>query len=131
VPGGYTVEDVSGTTLSFRNGAIGSLTASNFAIPWKWNWDLKIISQSFVADFIDSNHANLTFTNVDHPQSDTIFQQEKVQSEQDDYMEELQNLFEAIQTGKDTRTPMREGAKTLEIVLAAGHSAETGLPVKI
>jgi predicted dehydrogenase len=131
VPGGYTVEDVSGTIINFRNGAVGSLTASNFAIPWKWSWDLKIISQSLVADLTDSNHASITYTNVQNPQLDTVLPQEKVQSEQDDYREELQDLFEAIQTGRETRTPMREGAKTLDIVLAAGRSADTGLPVKI
>jgi predicted dehydrogenase len=131
VPGGYTVEDVSSTILNFRTGAVGSLTASNFAIPWKWAWDLKIISQSLVADLTDSNHASITYTNVHNSQSDTVLPQEKVLSEQDDYMEELQDLFEAIQTGRETRTPMREGAKTLDIVLSAGLSADTGLPVNI
>ncbi len=131
VPGGYTVEDVSGTIFTFRNGAIGSLTASNFAIPWKWTWDMKIITKAFVADLIDSNHATFTFTNVPDPQWDTELPQEEVRSEQDDYMEELQELNRAILTGVNTRTPMREGAKTLDIVLAAGESAESGLPVKL
>lgn len=131
VPGGYTVEDVSGTIFNFRNGAVGSLTASNFAIPWKWTWDMKIITKTFVADLIDSNHATFTFTNVPDPQWDTVLPQEEVRSEQDDYMEELQELYRAILTGVNTRTPMREGAKTLDIVLATGESAESGLPVKL
>jgi predicted dehydrogenase len=131
VPGGYTVEDVSGTVLNFRNGAIGTLTASNFAIPWKWTWDLKVIAQKLVADLADSNHASFTFTALPDPQWDTVFPQENVSSDQDDYLEELLDLEQAIRTGGPTRTPLREGARTLDVVLAAARSAESGLPEKV
>ncbi len=131
VPGGYTVEDVSGTVFSFKNGAIGVLAATNSAIPGKWAWDFKVVTQAVVADLDDSNHGKFTFTNAPDPKLASVFPQEKVEAEQDDYLHELHDLLDAIQTGKETRTPMREGAKTLEMVLAADRSAKTGLPVSL
>jgi len=37
----------------------------------------------------------------------------------------LQDLLTAIRTDGQTRTPMREGAKSLDMALAATQSAET------
>lgn len=124
VPGGYSVEDVSGSIFSFESGAVGVLTATNQAIPWKWTWDCKLITQFLVADILDSNHANLTFTNLPEVNPQSKFPVETVASDQDDYLLELKNLLKAIHTGGDTLTPMREGAHTLEVVLAAARSAE-------
>jgi predicted dehydrogenase len=126
VPGGYTVEDNSGTVFSFKNGAIGVLTATNNAIPWKWTWDLKIVAQSVTAEFLDSNQATFTYTDLPDPYPGTFFPGETISTIQDDYMLELKDLLWAIQTGGQTRTPLREGALTLEVVLAAAKSAQSG-----
>jgi predicted dehydrogenase len=42
---GYSVEDVSGTVINFKNGAVGVLAATNAAIPWKWTWDFKVVAK--------------------------------------------------------------------------------------
>lgn len=124
VPGGYTVEDVSGTIFTFESGAIGVLTATNNAIPGKWTWDCKLVTESMVADLLDSNHATMTFTNLPDSTDKTIFPVETITSDQDDYKLELEDLLVSIRTGASTLTPMREGAQTLEVVLAAARSAE-------
>jgi hypothetical protein len=38
---------------------------------------------------------------------------------------------DAGETGQPTRTPLREGAKTLDLAAAAVQCAETGLPVTL
>jgi predicted dehydrogenase len=124
VPGGYTVEDVSGTIFSFVSGAVGVLTATNNAIPWKWTWDCKLVTQSLVADLQDSNHATITFTNQSVTGDQTVFPVETISSDTDEYMLELEDLLRAIRSGGDTVTSMREGARTLDVVLAASRSAE-------
>jgi len=126
----YTVEDVSGSIFSFKKGGIGVLTANNGAIPWKWAWDFSITTDSFHVEFKDSSHARLTYTNIQQPTPDTVFPTETISIEQDDYFIELTDLLNSIETGGETRTPMREGARTLEIVIAAARSAESGEVVR-
>jgi len=43
----------------------------------------------------------------------------------------MRDLLDAIRTGGETRTPLREGAKSLDLALAATRSAETGMPVSL
>ncbi len=125
-PGGYSVEDVSGTVISFKNGAVGVLSATNNAVPWKWAWDFKLVTRSLSVDFEDSNRATFTFTDLPQPEPNAFFPVESLAVEQDDYMLELLDLLGAIRKGTPTRTPLREGALSLELALAAARSAESG-----
>ncbi len=122
---GYTVEDVSGTLVSFENGGVGVIYATNGAIPGKWINDYRLVAGRLTAEFTDANHATFTHTAGDYLKMHTIA------SEQDYYRLEMLDLYEAIRTGGATRTPLREGALSLDLALAATRSAETGLPVKI
>jgi predicted dehydrogenase len=128
---GYTVEDVSGTVFAFQNGGIGVLSATNNAIPWRWAWDMRLVSQSVVADFKDANHASFVFTDIKDPQPDTFLPSETISVEQDEYMLELYDLLNAIKTGAPTRTPMREGALTLDMAFAAARSGQSNSPVEL
>jgi predicted dehydrogenase len=130
-PGGYSVDDVSGTVISFKSGAVGVLSATNNAVPWKWAWDYKLVARSLSVDFHDSNHATYTFTDIYLPEPSSHFPSESLAVEQDDYMLELLDLVKAIRRGTSTRTPMREGARSLELALAATRSAETGEVVRL
>lgn len=121
----YTVEDVSGTVIGFQNGGIGVIYATNGAIPGKWINDYRLVAQKVTAEFTDANHAAFTFTAKPYLQMATVA------SDQDYYKLELLDLVRAIQTGGSTRTPMREGALSLDLALAATRSVESGLPVKI
>lgn len=121
----YTVEDISATVVQFQSGALGVLTATNGAIPMRWEYSLRLVAQNLTVSFADANHAELTHTGV--PQAE----QETVQSQADVYALEMLDLLEAIETRRPTRTPMREGARTLELVLAADRSTASGMPVRI
>jgi predicted dehydrogenase len=116
---GYTVEDVSGTVIGFKSGGIGVIYASNNAVPMKWTNDYRLVTRAITAEFDDANHARLTYTTTPDLEVETIV------SEEDYYLLELKDLLRAIETGGNTLTPLREGALTLELALAAARSAET------
>jgi predicted dehydrogenase len=115
----YTVEDVSATVYGFQNGAIGVIYATNGAIPGKWINDYRLVSQKLTAEFSDANNAAFHFT------AETPVRTETVSGEKNIYLAELQDLLGAIRTDGLTRTPLREGAESLDVALAATRSAET------
>jgi predicted dehydrogenase len=121
----YTVEDVSATVFGFQGGAIGVIYATNGAIPGKWINDYRFVAQRLTAEFSNANNALLHFT------AETPVRTETIQSEKNIHLAELQDLLTAIRTDGQTRTPLREGAKSLDMALAATHSAETRQEVSL
>lgn len=115
----YTVEDVSATVFGFKDGAIGVIYATNGAIPGKWINDYRLVTQKVTAEFSNANNALLHFT------AETPVRTETISSERNVHLAELQDLLTAIRTDGRTRTPLREGAKSLDMALAATQSAQT------
>ncbi|MGB8984258.1 MAG: Gfo/Idh/MocA family oxidoreductase [Anaerolineales bacterium] len=115
----YTVEDVSATVFGFQGGALGVIYATNGAIPGKWINDYRLVSQKLTAEFTNANNALFHFT------AETPVRTETISSEKNVHLAELQDLLTAIRTDGQTRTPMREGARSLDMALAATQSAET------
>lgn len=116
---GYTVEDTSATIFGFRSGALGVIYASNGAIPNKWINDYRVVTRNITAEFSNANHA------IFHMTSQEGIPQRTVSSERNVHRAELLDLITAIRTGATTRTPMREGALSLKMALAATESART------
>jgi predicted dehydrogenase len=125
----YTVEDVSGTVFGFANGGIGTISATNGAIPGRWTNDYRVVTQNVTAEFTDANHATLVHTAGASAESD--LRTEIVASDQDVYKLEFLDIIDAIRAGRPAAIPMREGAKSLGLALAATRSAETGLPERV
>jgi predicted dehydrogenase len=116
----YTVEDVSGTVVGFANGGIGVLYATNGAIPGKWTNDYRVVAKNVTVEFTDANHAEFVFTGAPTLRTETVA------GEEDYYRSEMLDLHAAIAAGRPAATPIREGAKSLDLALAATKSAETG-----
>jgi len=121
----YTVEDVSATVFGFQGGAIGVIYATNGAIPGKWINDYRLVSQNLTAEFTNADNAVFHFT------AETPVRTETIRGEKNVYLAELQDLLTAIRTDGETRTPMREGARSLDMALAATQSAETHREVSL
>lgn len=121
----YTVEDVSATIFSFSKGGLGVIYATNGAIPNRWINDYRVVSKNLTAEFTDANHA--TF----HHTADPNRQPEVIASGRDIYLSEMQDFLTAIRAGHKTRTPLQEGAKSLDLALAAMHSAQTEREVRL
>ena len=112
----YTAEDVSATVVSFQNRALGVVYATNGAIPGKWINDYRVVAQNVTADFANANQATFTFTAA--PEREPLV----IASDKDFRLALVEDLLRAIRTGGETRVPLREGAKTLDLVLAAARS---------
>ena len=121
----YTVEDVSATIFGFPKGGVGVIYATNGAIPNRWINDYRVVSKHITADFTNANNATFHYT----AQPDQ--QPEIIASDRDVYLFEMQDFLSAIRTGQKTRTPLREGAKSLDLALAATRSAQTGNEVQL
>jgi predicted dehydrogenase len=121
----YTVEDVSATIYGFPGGALGVIYATNGAIPGKWINDYRFVSQKLVAEFTNANNAVFHFT------SESPVPMETISSEKNIYLAEMQDLLTAIRTDGQTRTSMREGAKSLDMALAATRAAQARLEVSL
>ncbi len=115
---GYTAEDVSATVVSFANGALGVVYATNGAIPGKWINDYRAVTSRLTAEFASANQATFVFTA--EPERESLV----IASDRDFRLAQTQDLLRAIRTGGETRTPLREGARTLDLVLAAVRSNE-------
>ena len=115
----YTVEDVSATVFGFSKGGLGVIYATNGAIPNRWINDYRLVAQNLTAEFTDANHA--TFHHTARPDRPP----EVIDSSRDMYLAEMQDFLTAIRTGSPTRTPLREGAKSLDLALSATYSAQT------
>ncbi len=115
---GYTVEDVSATVVSFASKALGVVYATNNAIPGKWINDYRVVARYLTADFADANHATFTFTGGEERPPLVIA------SDRDFRRRVIEDWLNAIRTGGETRTPIREGAKSLDLVWAATQSNE-------
>jgi len=112
----YTIEDVSASVVSFRAGGLGVVYATNNAIPNKWIHDYRLVAQKMTVDFTNVNTATLYYTDERPPQT--------IQATRDFRLLQTLDLINAIQNGGETRTPIREGAKSLDLVLAAVRSNE-------
>lgn len=121
----YTIEDVSATVISFKNGSIGVVYVTNGAIPNRWINDYRFVAQYLTAEFSDSNNATLYHT------ADPDSVPQTISSERDVLKEQMLDLIEAIRTGKETRTPIREGALSLDLALGAAESAQRRVEVRL
>jgi UDP-N-acetyl-2-amino-2-deoxyglucuronate dehydrogenase len=116
----YTVEDVSATIFGFSKGGLGVIYATNGAIPNRWINDYRMVSKNLTVEFTDANHATFHYT------AESDREPEVIASDRDYYLSQMQDFLSAIRTGQQTRTPLREGAKSLELALAATRSAKLG-----
>jgi predicted dehydrogenase len=96
----YTIEDTSGTVIEFKNGGIGVIFASNNAIPGKWINDYHIVTNKLTAEFTDANNAIFTYT------AGPELQKEVISSQDNFYLRELLDLYQAITKNTATRTPI-------------------------
>jgi predicted dehydrogenase len=121
----YTVEDVSATVIAFKSGALGVICATNGAIPGRWINDYHVVAQNLTAEFSDANHATFHFT------AEPERPPQIISAETDYHQAEMLDLLNAIRTNGQTRTPIREGALSLDLALSAARSADRGLPVEM
>lgn len=114
---GYDIEDVSAIVFGWDDGRIATLNASNIAVPGKWHKDWALFAERLTGRFTGWNDAVLTRTAGE-------VRDEVVAGATDPFVAQLADLADAIRDRRAPRAPLREGAATLRLALAARRSAE-------
>jgi predicted dehydrogenase len=121
---GYDVEDVSATIFGWDDGRIASLTASNIAIPGVWHKEWAIMAEGATGRFTSWNDAVLTQTAGE-------VRSETVAGVTDPFVAQLADVAGAIAERRAPAIPLREGADTLRLALAAVRSAREGRELRL
>jgi len=119
----YTVEDVSVTIIRFQAGGIATISATNGAIPGRWDCDWRLVLPELTADFQDANHA------VFHQTSRPWTAATTVAAEKDMFLAQTLDLLAAIRDNRPASVPIEEGVRSLGLALAATQSAVSHAPV--
>jgi len=117
---GYTVEDTSAAVVRFRSGALGSLAATNCAVPGEWNNPFSVVCERVTARFRDANHAEFVFTGGPRPVV------RAVDGSEDLHRAEILAFVRAVRGRGPNPAPVEEGLAGLELVDAVARSAAAG-----
>ena len=84
-----------------------------------------MVTAHLTAEFADANHA------VFHHTSGGAVRSEEVTSEEDVYKLEVLDFYAAVVDGRPAKIPLREGARSLDLALAARASSDAGIVVQL
>jgi len=121
----YTVEDASATVIRFDSGSMATISATNGAIPNRWDYDWRLFTGDLTADFTDANHA------VIHRTSEKDSPAETIAADDDLYLAETLDLLAAIRDNRDPAVPIEEGVRSLHLALAAAQAAEKDAAISL
>jgi predicted dehydrogenase len=121
---GYDIDDVAGVIFGWHDGRVATLTASNIAVPGVWHKDWSLFGEGATIRFTGWNDAVLTpAVSGAEPQI--------IAGTTDPFVAQLADVADAIRDGRPPAVPLREGAATLRLALAARRSAETGRELRL
>jgi len=120
----YDIEDVSAILFGWDDGRIATLNASNVAVPGVWHKDWAIFAERVTGRFTSWNEAVLTRTRAP-------VGSETVAGTTDPFVAQLADVAAAIRERRQPYIPLREGAATLRLALAARRSAEERREVRL
>ena len=119
-----SIEDVSSTILRFKSKAIGTITATIGAAPnigwFKW----KIVGSKVMLESDEPGTLKI-YWNTTTP----LRIEEHREIGRDPMYLNQRDLIQAVKEDGETRTPIKEGVKTLQLTLAAVESAREGKPI--
>jgi len=121
---GYDSEDVAAMMLGYDGGQVAVLTATNAAIPGRWDKGWTIVCESATGKFSDFNTGEIVRTRGD-------VQSTKIAGDRDVFVAQLENVLDAIEHRRAPKVPLSEGRDTLRIVLAVRQSSEEGREVAL
>ena len=123
--GKYTSEDTSATVIRFDSGGMATISATNGAIPNRWDYDWRFFTRDLTADFSDANHA------VFHRTTEKDLPGITIAAKDDLYLAETLDLLAAIREDRDPAVPIEEGVRSLKLALAATQAAEEDSPISL
>jgi len=121
-----TIEDVSGVVLRFKSGAIGLISSTIGAVPGFWWLKWTIVGRGATLECEEPNSLRVYYSS-----RKPLRVEEYKEIGRDPMLLAELDLINAIIEDKPTRVPISEGAKTLQLTLAAVKAAEIGRPVAL
>lgn len=115
---GYTVEDVSASISQFPSGAIASITATNCAVPEKWDAPIDVVFEKLSVHISDPNTAVFSYI-----LPDGSVKEEHFYKPTDPKFDEVECFIKLIREGGRSPCPIEEGLRSLYFVEAVVESA--------
>jgi predicted dehydrogenase len=113
---GYDVEDVSAMIFGWDDGRIATLSANNIAVTGIWHKDWALFGENMTGRFTGWNDAE--FRRNDNAGDPVV-----LAGDTNPFEVQLADLVDAIRDRRPPRVPLREGAATLRLALAARQAA--------
>lgn len=121
---GYDVEDVSAILFGWDDGRLASFSANNIAVPGIWHKEWALFGRGMTGRFANWNDATFFPTSGAAPPV-------RVETGGNPFEAQLLDLADAIETGRPLIAPLREGAATLRLALAARQSADERREIRL
>lgn len=122
---GYTTDDVSAVVIRFANGALGTFSSTNAAIPERWDMEYEVVFERFTMRSTTLDSARCWVTDPNAPEEFSV------EPGRGPYRVETEDFFDAIRRRRPTRCPLSEGLVALRVIEAAEESARRRLPVAV
>jgi len=123
---GMTIEDTSGVVMRFKSGAIGVVSSTIGAVPNHWWIRWAIIGRDATLESDD-----IETLRVYHSSRTPLTMEVRREYGRDPMLLAERDFIEAVLRDRETRTPIREGLKTLKLTLAAVEAAEKRKPIRV
>lgn len=123
---GMTIEDVSAVLLKFKSGAVGAITATIGAVENFWWLKWEIVGSNNLLESEEPNSLKVYYSTQKPPNVE-----EFKDADRDPMTLSEKDLIDAVIEDRETRTPISEGAKTLELTLAAVKAADEGKDISL
>jgi predicted dehydrogenase len=126
----YPVDDTSAATIHFRNGAIGSICASNSADPWHPTVAATVVCEKALVHFKSPDeatfllHGGMVAEEAWKPGAKRLC--EEVRSISNANLEINRNFINALRDNEPLRSSVEDGVEGLRLVLGVVKSSEQG-----
>lgn len=125
---GYTVEDVSASVTRLASGAIAAITATNCAIPGRWDAFADISYENVHVSMVNPDQAVFSYMNG------TVQTSEEIWDEPSElYGNEIREFVECLSAGRTTICPIDDGFRSLRwvdaVVRSTSNEKHTPIPV--
>ncbi|SFR87461.1 Gfo/Idh/MocA family protein [Sphingomonas jatrophae] len=121
---GYDVEDVSAILFGWDDGRLATLNASNIATPGVWHKEWQVYAERMTGRFASWNEA--VITPVSDPAAAIT-----IAGDTNPFEAQLADIAAAIRDRRQPHVPLREGAASLKLALAARTSADARQEVRL
>jgi len=118
----YTIEDTSAALISFKNGAMGTITGSNCAVPDRFIGSYRFVFEYVTMEYHTTGDWRDTDTCTIYTHDKKSAQRIEIKEDSDPYLLEDRNFIDAVRGAGKTVSPAKHGLETIALVSAMQRS---------